>query len=89
MTGNVPTTDSGSARLGISVAQALRRKRKITTTTSPSVRRSVRFTSLTAWSMPTDRSKSVWMRTPLGIWVFIESSSARTALATLTVLVPG
>ena len=29
------------------------------------------------------------MRTPLGIWVFIESSSARTALATLTVLVPG
>ena len=47
MTGNVPTTESGSARLGISVAHALRRNRKITTTTSPSVSKSVRFTSLT------------------------------------------
>ena len=30
MTANVPTIESGSARLGMTVAETLRRKRKIT-----------------------------------------------------------
>ena len=50
MTANVPTSDMGSARLGIVVAEIFRRKRKITSTTRQSVRKSVNFTSATdAW----------------------------------------
>ena len=37
ITENVPTMENGSAMLGIAVAEALRRKRKITRTTSASV----------------------------------------------------
>ena len=39
--------DIGSARLGITVAERLRRKRKITSTTSTSVSSSVNVTSCT------------------------------------------
>ena len=49
-------TDIGSARLGIAVAQRLRRKRKITITTSASVMMSVNFTSCTESRIETDRS---------------------------------
>jgi hypothetical protein len=45
MTAKEPTIDSGMARLGISVARGLRRNRKITSTTSPSVSSSVCLTS--------------------------------------------
>ena len=38
ITENVPMTDMGSARLGMIVAVTLRRKRKITSTTSTSAR---------------------------------------------------
>src|SRR3972149_3486555 len=47
MTANVPTIDSGSARLGMSVADRLRRKRKMTRTTSPTARIRVSCTSRT------------------------------------------
>ena len=43
----VPTIDSGSARLGMMVAETLRRNRKITSTTSTIASISVNFTSLT------------------------------------------
>jgi hypothetical protein len=35
MTPNVPTSESGTATLGMTVAASVRRKRKITMTTSP------------------------------------------------------
>ena len=45
-TAKVPTIDIGSARLGMIVAERLRRNRKMTITTRPSVSRSVNCTSL-------------------------------------------
>src|SRR5438046_10617824 len=45
MTANVPTSENGSARLGMIVADRLRRKRKMTRTTSANVRESVNCTS--------------------------------------------
>ena len=42
----MPTSDIGSARLGIIVAERLRRNRKITITTRQSARKRVNFTSL-------------------------------------------
>jgi hypothetical protein len=48
--------DMGKARLGMMVAERFRRKRKMTSTTSPMVSSSVNFTSLTLLRMDTDRS---------------------------------
>ncbi len=45
MTEKVPTSEPGSARLGISVADKLRKNMKITRTTRPIVMRSVTLTS--------------------------------------------
>ncbi len=56
MTAKVPTSDSGSARLGMSVARTLRRNRKITSTTSTSVSRSVNCTSETDVLIDSERS---------------------------------
>ena len=56
MTANVPTSDIGTARLGMIVAETLRRKRKMTMTTSAMARPSVNCTSLTDSRMATDRS---------------------------------
>ena len=47
MTAKVPTSDSGTDRLGISVAEAVRRNRKITSTTSTTARPSSNCTSAT------------------------------------------
>ena len=49
ITENVPMIASGSVRLGMSVATALRRKMKITATTSTSATSSENLTSLTAF----------------------------------------
>ena len=46
ITPKVPTSDSGTATLGISVAEALRRNTKITATTRPTARISSNCTSL-------------------------------------------
>ncbi len=56
MAANVPTIDMGRARLGITVAETLRRKRKITITTSATVRVSVNFTSFTEFRIDSERS---------------------------------
>ena len=56
MTANVPTIDIGSARLGMIVAETLRRNRKITSTTSASVSSSVNFTSSTDSRIDSERS---------------------------------
>ncbi len=47
MTAKVPISDMGRARLGMTVAERLRMKRKITSTTSTRVSRRVVLTSLT------------------------------------------
>ena len=59
MTAKVPITEIGSARLGITVADTLRRNTKITATTSMSVSSSVIFTSCTESSIGIVRSISV------------------------------
>ncbi len=89
MTANVPTTESGSERLGMTVAATLRRKRKITMTTRAKVRSSVNCTSTTEWRIETERSYSVWIEIEAGSWGRTCSRSPCTASATWTVLVPG
>ncbi len=56
MTMKVPTIDMGRARLGIRVAETLRRKRKITSTTSTIASSRVNCTSWTEARMETERS---------------------------------
>ena len=56
ITANVPMTDSGSARLGITVAEMFLRNRKITSTTSANVSSSVNCTSLTELRIEIERS---------------------------------
>ena len=56
MAPNVPTTDMGSARLGIIVAETLRRNRKITITTRAMVSTRVNLTSLTDSRIDSERS---------------------------------
>ena len=61
MTANVPTIDIGSARLGITVAERLRRNRKMTSTTSAMVSTSVNCTSSTDSRMDWERSYKISM----------------------------
>ena len=89
MTTNVPTIDIGNATLGIAVADTLRRKRKITSTTSASVSRSVNFTSATEARIESERSKRTLSETDAGICCWMTGNSLRTAWTTATVLVPG
>ena len=56
MTAKVPTMDIGRARLGMTVAETLRRKRKITSTTSAIASSKVNLTSWTEARMETERS---------------------------------
>ncbi len=56
MPAKVPTTAMGSARDGMIVAESVRRKTKITITTSTAARISVNCTSLTDWRIEIDRS---------------------------------
>ena len=56
MTTNVPTIDMGRARLGMRVAETLRRNRKITSTTSATASSRVNCTSWTELRIDTDRS---------------------------------
>ena len=56
MTANVPMSDIGTARLGITVAEKLRKKRKITKTTRLMVRYKVNLTSLIESRMGIERS---------------------------------
>ena len=82
--------DIGSARLGIIVAERLRRKRKITSTTRPSVIARVNFTSCTEARIDSERSNSTCSDTDCGSCALElrEQRPARPS-ATATVFVPG
>src|SRR5258705_495540 len=79
--------DIGSARLGMIVADRLRRKRKITSTTSTRVISSVKVTSCTDSWIVTDRSNSNCPFTDGGMSVCTRARAAFTLLATSTVKV--
>ena len=85
----MPTIDSGSATLAMNVADALRRKMKITSTTKTSELTSVPFTSLTDSSIVCERSDTMCSDTDAGICERNFGIRALTARATSTVLVPG
>ena len=89
ITENVPMIDIGSAKLGMIVADQLRRNRKMTPTTSTSVSSSVNVTSSTEALIVADRSYNVDTVTAGGISVCRRTSAALTLLATSTVFVPG
>src|SRR5438445_83098 len=59
MAAKVPTTESGRARLGMIVADTLRRKAKITSTTSTSAASMVSFTSRTEARMDCERPNRI------------------------------
>src|SRR3974390_2633693 len=63
MTKNVASSESGTATLGITVAQIVRKKRKITTTTRLIVNIIVNCTSWTAARVTSERSdtRSTWI----------------------------
>src|SRR5207248_1405776 len=66
MIANVPTIDSGTARLGMIVADTLRRNRKMTITTSAIVSMRVNCTSCTDSRMAMDRSYTTLRFTAAG-----------------------
>src|SRR5215471_5050210 len=66
MTANVPTSERGKARLGITVADRLRRKRKITRMTRKRASLSVNLTSSTELRMVRERSYNVYIVTAGG-----------------------
>src|ERR1700736_445494 len=66
MTASVPTSDNGTERLGITVAEALRRNRKITSTTSTTAIASSNSTSATEARIVLVRSVSTSTSTAAG-----------------------
>src|SRR5271168_3041619 len=70
MAANVPIIEIGSARLGMTVAERLPRKRKMTQTTSPMVSSNVNCTSSTELRIETDWSYNTVSLTESGnnIW---------------------
>ena len=89
MTMKVPMTESGMASEGMSVARTLRRKRKMTMTTSAIARTRVNSTSWTEARMERDLSERISRRTEGGICARKVGRSAFTASTTATVFVPG
>ena len=73
----------------MTVAEMFRRNRKITRTTSPIVRSSVNFTSLTDARICSERSHRTSSVSEAGSCARNTGSSALTASTTATVLVPG
>src|SRR5215467_7957010 len=63
ITAKVPTNERGKAKLGMSVAERLRRNRKITSTTRNRASWRVNLTSSTEWRIVMERSKisNIWM----------------------------
>jgi hypothetical protein len=89
MTANVATIDAGTARLGMIVAETLRRKMKITMITSPIVSTSVNFTSCTDSRIDSERSLRGVIVTLGGSRSASAGMSALTASQTSTTLTPG
>jgi len=89
MTEKVPMMETGRARLGITVAEKLRRKRKITRMTRQIAKKSVNLTSRTDSRMDMDRSKRMSMEIEAGSWARKVGRIFMMSLTTSTVLVPG
>ena len=89
MTPNVPTSERGTATLGITVAERLRRNRKITITTRPTVSISSNWTSFTEARMVSVRSVSTCTLTAAGNDACNCFKSSLTRSATLMMLLPG
>ncbi len=85
----VPISDSGRAAAGITVAHALRRNRKITSTTSPAVSTSVFCTSTTEARMVSVRSVSTAMWICGGRLAWSDGSSLRMRSTVSMMLAPG
>ena len=81
--------DMGSARLGMTVAERLRRKRKITRITRPRANSRVNCTSFTDSRMVAERSYSVSTFTDAGIWFLKVGKIFLMESTTWMVLVPG
>ena len=89
MTPNVPTSDSGSATAGMKVARQVRRKTKITPTTSATDRISVCCTSLTEARMVSVRSVTMDSLMPAGMTRCNAGSAAFTRSTVATMFAPG
>jgi hypothetical protein len=89
ITANVPTIESGKARLGMTVAERFRRKRKMTMTTRASVRTSVKRTSSTDSRIAIERSNRTRRVAAAGSCFWKEGKSSRIRSTIWTVFVPG
>src|SRR4029079_6553142 len=89
ITANVPTMEKGTAAPGISVAEMLRRNRKMTNTTTQMVSSRVNSTSRMEARIGSERSVTTVRFSAGGISRWNWGSSARMSLTTSTVLVPG
>ena len=89
MTPNVPTSDNGTATLGMSVAGTLRRKTKITITTSATASKSSNSTSCTDERIVTVRSVRSSTSTAAGSEALRRGSNSLTLSTTSMTLVPG
>ena len=89
ITPKVPTSDSGTATLGITVALALRRNRKITMTTSATASSSSNSVSSTEARMVVVRSAMICTSTEAGSAACSLGSSALTRSTVSMTLAPG
>jgi hypothetical protein len=89
MTPKVPTSDSGTAMLGMTVADGLRRKTKITSTTSTTARKSSNWMSSTEARTVTVRSVTTWRSTAPGSAACNCGRSAWMRSTTSMTLAPG
>src|SRR5439155_160788 len=89
ITPNGPTSDNGTATLGMKVAGTLRRNRKITITTSATASSNSNCTSRTDARMVTVRSVNSVTSTDGGSDAFSCGNSALTRSTTSMTLVPG
>ena len=89
ITAKVPIMEKGRARLGMAVAGRLRRKRKITSTTSPRLSSIENRTSLKEFFTASERSTRISISTAGGSCCRKTGMSFLTESATSTVLLPG
>ena len=89
MAASVPTSDSGTDRLGMKVAGTLRRNRKITSTTRITARLSSNSTSCTEARMVLVRSVRIETSTAAGSDADSCGSSALMRSTTWMTLAPG
>src|SRR5262249_55682580 len=89
ITENVPTTEKGSARLGIAVARRFRRKMKITITTRARLKTMVNGTCLKDFEIERTRSTKPAILIEGGICCLKTGRIFFTASAISTVLAPG